>query len=188
MYLSDEEILKRMEKDLVINPKPDDICIQSCSVDLRLGYNFQRFKYNSELLIDTKGDISKHFEQFSVDKFNGVVLAPGDFLLGTTLEAVTIPNDLVAIVEGRSSFARIGLTIHQTGSWIDPGFKGQITLEIKNESDKKSIRIYPRQRICQITFAELTGPVKNPYGSKKIGSKYHKQSGPTVSKINEDKE
>jgi dCTP deaminase len=107
--------------------------------------------------------------------------------LGSTIESVTLPNDIAAKIEGRSSLGRLGLVIHATAGFIDPGFSGQVTLEISNISNLP-IKLYPGMRIGQIAFFLMSSPVSRPYGSKGLGSKYQDQRGPTASKVWKDKE
>ena len=111
---------------------------------------------------------------------------PGEFVLATTLEQVEIPNDLVARLEGRSSIGRLGIVIHSTAGYIDPGFKGKITLEISNLG-RIAVALYPGMRICQITFEEMSSPVRQGYGERH-GSKYQGQSAATASRLFQDNE
>ena len=113
------------------------------------------------------------------------MLHPGEFVLGSTLEHVEVPDDLVARLEGKSSLGRIGLLIHSTAGYVDPGWKGHLTLELSNVS-KLPITLYHRMKIGQISFLRLTEPAERLYGSKELGSKYQGQQEPTASKIHED--
>lgn len=146
---------------LVISPLGPN-AIQPASVDLRL---------DSELMTDSARTYKKKtFETFK--------LAPLEFILGSTLETVEIPANLTAKVEGKSSWARRGLVVHLTAGFIDPGFKGNITLEIVNLSPYV-IELTPHIYICQLSFYELKTPSSLPYGTEGLGSKYQNQSGPT---------
>ena len=109
------------------------------------------------------------------------ILHPGEFVLGSTLERVTLPDDLVARLEGKSSLGRLGLLIHSTAGFIDPGWDGHVTLELSNVANLP-ITIYPRMKIGQLSFVQLTEPAERPYGSQGIGSKYQGQRGPTPSR------
>jgi dCTP deaminase len=159
--------------------------IQPSSIDLRLGNTFRWFQEDEQPeLFDTRTDDAER-QMISLTAFEGgFELFPGDFVLASTLERVKIPNDLVGRVDGRSSLARLGLVIESAG-WIDPGFFGEITLELFNQGPRV-LRLYPGDRICQISFSQLTGPARRPYGSDR-GSKYQEQKGPTASRISKDR-
>ena len=113
------------------------------------------------------------------------ILHPGEFVLGSTSERVSLPNDLTARVEGKSSLGRLGLLIHSTAGFVDPGFDGHITLELSNVANLP-ITIYPGMKIGQISFLRMTTPADNPYGSAATGSKYQNQRGPTPSRYFEN--
>jgi dCTP deaminase len=113
------------------------------------------------------------------------ILHPGEFVLGSTAEYVRLPNDLVARLEGKSSLGRLGLLIHSTAGYVDPGFEGHLTLELSNVANLP-ITIYPNMKIGQISFFRLSSAAENPYGSSKVGSKYQGQRGPTPSKYYEN--
>jgi dCTP deaminase len=113
------------------------------------------------------------------------ILHPGEFVLGSTSEYVKLPNDLVARLEGKSSLGRLGLLIHSTAGYVDPGFEGHLTLELSNVANLP-ITIYPHMKIGQISFFQLTSEAENPYGSGKLGSKYQGQRGPTPSRFFEN--
>jgi len=113
------------------------------------------------------------------------ILHPGEFVLGSTCEYVTLADDLVARLEGKSSLGRLGLLIHSTAGYVDPGWEGHLTLELSNVANLP-ITIYPDMKIGQISFFQLTSPADNPYGSKAVGSKYQGQTGPTPSRYFEN--
>jgi dCTP deaminase len=113
------------------------------------------------------------------------MLHPGEFVLGSTLEVVGLADDIVARLEGKSSLGRIGLLIHSTAGFIDPGFRGQVTLELSNVANLP-IAIYPGMKIGQVSFYQLSTPAEHPYGSPGAGSKYQGQSGPTPSRVHRD--
>jgi len=154
--LSDRTIRERLEEDLVIYPINDQD-IQPCSVDLHL----------SEILKNLYGSEYNLRKSYT----GNYKLMPGEFLLGSTIEHVEIPDDLVGIVEGKSSIGRLGVTAHVTAGYIDAGFKGNITLEIANLSNKPFILEY-NMSICQIVFQTLTTPVQRPYGTPGLNSHY----------------
>lgn len=180
MILSDIDILKKIEAgELVILPF-EEKNLQPSTVDLRLSPQVRVFN-NWELgVIDVKEerDSTKAIEI----QEKGFIVHPGEFILGSTIEKIEMPSDLAAKMEGRSSLGRLGLIIHATAGYVDPGFSGQLTFEISNIS-RTSIRIYPRMRIAQICFFKMSSRVRHPYGSKELGSKYQGQEGPTSSKI-----
>lgn len=190
MILSDRDILTRLEQgDITITPTPDlDTQLQPASLDLRLGYDFQTFNYTRQALIDPADP--RTFEQLTsltqLQDGERFLVHPGEFVLATTLEHVEIPDDLLARLEGRSSIGRIGIVIHSTAGYIDPGFKGKITLEISNLG-RIAVALYPRMRICQIAFEEMSSPVRSGYGEKH-GAKYQGQSVATASRLFEDNE
>ncbi len=174
MILSDRDLRARLlDGSIGVAPLSDlEQQLQPASIDLRLGDKFRS-------IADTAQDTFVTVEPGGV-----YVLAPGAFALGTTVERVRVPNDLVARVEGRSSVGRIAVIVHATAGFIDPGFEGEITLELANLGPKPA-RLSPGMRICQIVFHQLTSPVERPYGAAR-GSKYAGQSGPTPSRIDHD--
>ena len=190
MILSDRDVRARLARgDIKIAPEPDpEIQIQPASVDLRLGYDFQTFNYTQQALIDPADPSS--FEQLTnlihLQESERFIVHPGEFVLATTLEHVEIPDDLVARLEGRSSIGRLGIVIHSTAGYIDPGFKGRITLEISNLG-RIAVALYPGMRICQIAFEEMSSPVSESYGAKRT-AKYQGQQTTTLSRLFEDDE
>jgi len=190
VILSDRDVRARLARgDIKIAPEPDpEIQIQPASIDLRLGYDFQTFNYTQQALIDPADPSS--FEQLTnlihLQKSERFIVHPGEFVLATTLEYVEIPDDLVARLEGRSSIGRLGIVIHSTAGYIDPGFKGRITLEISNLG-RIAVALYPGMRICQIAFEEMSSPVSESYGTKRT-AKYQGQQTTTLSRLFEDDE
>ena len=190
MILSDRDILARLERhDIVISPEPDlETQLQPASLDLRLGYDFQTYNYTRQALIDPADPAT--FEQLTtltqLQDGERFLVHPGEFVLATTLEHVEIPNDVLARLEGRSSIGRLGIVIHSTAGYIDPGFKGKITLEVSNLG-RIAVALYPRMRICQLAFEEMSSPVQSGYGERR-GSKYQGQSAATASRLFEDSE
>lgn len=164
--LSDKHIVEKIKNgEIVVNPL-SSIDVQPSSIDLHL----------SEELKTINGESIILFEDEPYD------LKPGEFILGSTSEWVEIPNNIVAIVEGRSSVGRLGITAHITAGYIDPGFKGNITLEIANVSNQK-FQLKKEMSICQIVFHELSSECENPYGSKKLNSKYQNSKGTINSRL-----
>jgi dCTP deaminase len=168
--------------------------LQPSTVDLRLGNVFYRLRPNTILpasasRVDPMADSSDdYFERIEVPNGTPFVMTPGasGFVLGTTLEYVAVPNDLVGLVDGRSSYGRWGLRIHSTAGLIDAGFCGTITLEISLDSNFELV-LYPGDRVCQIRFEMLDTPCALPYGHEERSSKYMHQEGTTPSRLNEDR-
>ena len=183
--LSDNDINKALE-DKLIEISPLDISyIQPSSVDLRVGEEFRVFENHKYSHIDPKSpqeDLTTLVEATTDEPF---VLHPGEFVLGTTYEKVTLSNKIVARLEGKSSLGRIGLLIHSTAGFVDPGFSGYLTLELSNVANLP-IKIYPEMKIGQISFYYLNSPSVSTYGDESYGSKYQGQEGPTPSKSHND--
>ncbi|AUG48063.1 dCTP deaminase [Haloarcula taiwanensis] len=190
MILSDADILRRLEQgDLVVEPLDDpDIQIQPASVDLRLGREFLEFQHANIPCIhpNSEDEVADYVEETIIEEGGEFILHPGDFVLGTTHERVAIPDDLIAHVEGRSSLGRLAIVVHATAGLCDPGYEGQITLELSNLGTAP-VALTPGMRISQLTFTELKTPADRPYGAER-GSKYQGQSGPQASKIQGDRE
>ncbi|KOX93830.1 dCTP deaminase [Haloarcula rubripromontorii] len=190
MILSDADILRRLEQgDLVVEPLDDpDIQIQPASVDLRLGREFLEFQHANIPCIhpNSEAEVADYVEETVIEEGGEFILHPGDFVLGTTHERVAIPDDLIAHVEGRSSLGRLAIVVHATAGLCDPGYEGQITLELSNLGTAP-VALTPGMRISQLTFTELKTPADRPYGAER-GSKYQGQSGPQASKIQGDRE
>ncbi len=176
MVFSDVDIRNAIEREEIkINPF-EKRNIQPASLDLRLGDNFLSLDYHKS------SGVIKLNEKLDYEKRKGVIiLPPGEFILGTTLEYISLPRNIVANVQGRSSIGRIGLFIQNAG-WIDPGFEGNITLELFN-ANKLPIELVPNRRICQLIFDYTTSPSQNPYNGK-----YNGQIEATGSKIYEDED
>ena len=190
MILSDADILRRLEDgDLVVEPLDDpDIQIQPASVDLRLGREFLEFRRTNIPYIhpNDEREVDDYVAETLVEDGEEFILHPGDFVLGTTKERVEIPPDLIAHVEGRSSLGRLAIVVHSTAGLCDPGYRGQITLELSNLGTAP-VALTPGMRVSQLTFTELTSPAERPYGSDR-GSKYQDQDGPQASRIGGDRE
>lgn len=190
MILSDADIRSRLaEGDLEVTPIEDsDLQIQPASVDLRLGDSFLEFSRTNIPCIHpgSETEIEEYVSETVVDEGDDFVLHPGDFVLGTTVERVAIPDDLVAHVEGRSSLGRLAVVVHATAGLADPGYEGQITLELSNLG-AAPVALTPGMRISQLTFTELSSTAERPYGTDR-GSKYQGQDGPQASRIGGDPE
>jgi dCTP deaminase len=190
MILSDGDIHSRLESgELVIEPLEDpELQIQPASVDLRLGKEFLEFEHANIPCIhpQSEAEIEEYVTETVVDDDKEFILHPGDFVLGTTMERVEIPDDLIAHVEGRSSLGRLAIVVHATAGLCDPGYQGQITLELSNLG-AAPVALAPGMRISQLTFTELSSPAERPYGEER-GSKYQDQSGPQASRIGGDRE
>jgi len=190
MILSDRDIRRRLEGgDLAVEPLEDpDLQIQPASVDLRLGREFLEFQHANIPCIHfgSEAEVEEYVEETVVEADGEYILHPGDFVLGTTVERVAIPDDLIAHVQGRSSIGRLAIVIHATAGIIDPGYVGQITLELSNLGTAP-VALAPGMRISQVIFTELTSPAERPYGAER-GSKYQGQEGPQASRIGGDEE
>lgn len=188
MILSDADIKKRLlEKSIVIDPITDmDQQIQPASVDLRLADTFVVYRLPDQPCIDPQDPdtVNQFTDTVKVKPGNAFILHPGEFALGSTVERVKVPADLVARVEGRSSIGRLAVVVHATAGFIDPGFDGRITLELSNLG-RVAVKLYPGMRISQIVFHTMQSPAERPYGPER-GSKYWGQEGAVASKIGSD--
>ncbi len=189
--LSDKDIKECLKSGkIVINPLQNpEVQIQPSSVDLRIGREFKGFRIIRKPCIDPmdQSDLESYMESFYIDEGEPFIIHPGEFALATTYETIKLPHDLVARVEGRSSMGRLGVTMHVTAGYIDPGFHGKITLEISNIG-KMPVALYTGQRVCQIVFETMTSPSEKPYGHPDRDSKYMGQKSPVTSKIKHDYE
>lgn len=180
MILSDRDIKKAIDdKKIVVDPLfPNSI--QPASVDLHLGKDILVFKTDYHICIDPKQPLDDLMDTSIVDDDRQFIIHPGQFALGMTYEIVGIPNDMVGRLEGKSSLGRIGLIIHATAGYIDPGNILRITLELHNISNLP-IKLYYKMPIAQISFQMLSSPAEVPYGEHKLGSKYYKNTKPQPS-------
>jgi len=180
MILSDKDILEKIKKgEIKIDPF-DKSCVQPSTVDLHLGGEVRVFDSWQTGVVDVcqKVDVSRVVKI----KKEGFIIHPGEFLLGSTVEKIALPNNIAAKLEGRSSLGRLGLVVHATAGYVDPGFSGWLTFELSNLS-RLPIRVYPGMKIAQICFFQMSSPVLHPYGAKGLGSKYQGQKGPTASRV-----
>lgn len=178
MVLSDRDIKEAIkQKRLVFKPKLINDQIGPASVDLRLGNVFKVFHTEKHSLLDIKEGLPKDFTKtIKLKKGERFILHPNNFVIASTIECIKVPDDMVVRVEGKSSLARMGILTHTAG-FVDPGFEGDITLEISNQSNI-AIAIYPGMYICQIACEYLYSPAEVPYNERKR-SLYSGQSGPT---------
>ncbi len=183
--LSDRDIAIALAGGRVKVEPYDEDDLQPSSIDLHLDRSFRVFRNNRYAFIDVRAPQTDLTELLTVTDDEPFVLHPGEFVLGQTLEWVELPNDLVARLEGKSSLGRLGLLIHSTAGYVDPGWKGKLTLELSNVANLP-IALYFGMRIGQISFFEMSSPVDRPYGSAGLGSKYQGQSEPTASAYFED--
>ena len=183
--LSDRDIRAAMEAgDVVIRPyDPKDL--QPSSVDLHVDRRFRVFRNNRYPYIDVRHPQPDLTELVTIADDEPFILHPGEFVLGQTLEWTELPNDLVARLEGKSSLGRLGLLIHSTAGYVDPGWKGNLTLELSNVANLP-IALYYGMKIGQISFFRMSSEVERPYGSPELGSKYQGQSEPTASAFHRD--
>jgi dCTP deaminase len=181
MILSDRDIRSAIASGAIGIEPFDERDVQPSSVDLHVDRFFRTFHNARHPFIDVKIAMDDLTEVIEVKEEEAFILHPGEFVLGSTMEYVKLPNDLVARLEGKSSLGRLGLLIHSTAGYVDPGFEGHLTLELSNVANLP-ITIYPNMKIGQISFFQLTSPAENPYGSSALGSKYQGQRGPTPSR------
>ena len=181
VLLSDRDILAEIEAKRISVEPYDESMIQPSSIDFRLDRYFRVFENHRYPHIDPavdQSDLTRVVEAQGEEPF---ILHPGEFVLGSTFEVVSLPDDLAARVEGKSSLGRLGLLTHATAGFVDPGFSGHVTLELANVATLP-IKLYPGMKIGQLCFFRLTSPAEHPYGSAKYGSRYQGQRGPTPSR------
>ncbi|MEZ4503975.1 MAG: dCTP deaminase [Dehalococcoidia bacterium] len=181
MVLSDHDIREVLESGaLIVDPLGED-ALQPASLDIRLDREFRVFRNHRESFIDPRMPVEDLTEVERVENDEAFVLHPGEFVLGSTLERVALPPNLVARVEGKSSLGRLGLLVHATAGYVDPGWDGHLTMELSNVANLP-IKLYYGMKIGQLSFLELKTPADRPYGSAGLGSKYQGQTGPTASR------
>jgi dCTP deaminase len=185
VILSDRTIREQLAAGrIVIEPLGQD-CIQPSSVDLHIDRLFRVFRNHTMGHIDVQKDLEELTELVEVAEDEAFILHPGEFVLGSTLERVAVPEDLVARLEGKSSLGRLGLLIHSTAGFVDAGWDGHLTLELSNVANLP-ITLYPNMKIGQISFLQMTTAADQPYGTSALGSKYKGQRGPTPSRYYEN--
>jgi dCTP deaminase len=181
MLLSDRDILDQIKNNRVVLDPFDAGMVQPSSVDVRLDRYFRVFENHRYPHIDPaeeQPELTRMVEPAAAEPF---ILHPGEFVLASTYEAVTLPDDIAARLEGKSSLGRLGLLTHSTAGFIDPGFTGHVTLELSNVATLP-IKLWPGMKIGQLCFFQLSSPSEHPYGSAKHGSRYQGQRGPTASR------
>ena len=183
--LSDRDIRTALAEGRVRIEPYDADDLQPSSVDLHLDRSFRVFRNNRYAFIDVRAPQPDLTELLTIADDEPFILHPGEFVLGQTHEWVELPNDLVARLEGKSSLGRLGLLIHSTAGYVDPGWKGNLTLELSNVANLP-IALYSGMRIGQISFFEMSSDVDRPYGSPELRSKYQGQSEPTASAFHRD--
>lgn len=181
MLLSDRDIRTQIEAGRIGLEPLDMALIQPSSMDVRLDRFFRLFDNHKYPFIDPReqqDDLTRFVE---VDKDEAFILHPGEFVLGSTFEFVSLPNDIAARLEGKSSLGRLGLLTHSTAGFVDPGFQGHVTLELSNTATLP-IKLWPGMKIGQLCFFQLSSPSETPYGSEKYLNRYQGQRGPTASR------
>jgi len=181
VLLSDGDIRKELESGRVGLEPLDLSMVQPSSTDVRLDRFFRLFDNHKYQHIDPSLDQPDLTRLVEVEAHEPFVLHPGEFVLGATYEVVTLPDDVAARLEGKSSLGRLGLLTHSTAGFIDPGFSGHVTLELSNVATLP-ITLWPGMKIGQLCFFRLSSPAEHPYGSQKYGSRYQGQRGPTASR------
>jgi dCTP deaminase len=179
--LSDGTIIRFVEEGRIRIDPWDPALVQPASVDLRLGDSFRVFHNHRASAIDLRDPPANLTEEVLVPAEEAFVIHPGEFCLGRTLEWVELPNDIVARIEGKSSLGRLGLIVHATAGFCDPGWKGTLTLELNNLT-RVPIKLYPGLPIAQLSFMSLDRPALRPYGSPGLGSHYQGQRAATESR------
>jgi dCTP deaminase len=191
MILSDRDIKAAIQSGRVkIESSQPELFrhIHASSMDLRLGNIFKVYEHNKYALLDAKNPktFATAMRMITVPDGESFIVQPGEFVLGVTQEKITVPDDLVVRVEGRSSLGRLGIIIHSTAGFVDPGFSGTITLEISN-LNRMPVALYPGMRVCQLAFETMTSPAETPYNLKPF-SKYQGQVLPEESRLSIDPE
>ena len=181
MLLSDRDIKAEIDGGRVRLEPYDEALVQPSSIDVRLDKYFRLFDNHRYPYIDPAEDQPDLTRLIEIEPNEPFILHPGEFVLGSTFEVVTMPDDLAARLEGKSSLGRLGLLTHSTAGFIDPGFTGHVTLELSNVATLP-IKLWPGMRVGQLCFFRLSSPTENPYGSAKYGSRYQGQRGPTASR------
>ena len=181
MVLSDRTIKAEISAGRIVIDPYEEGLIQPSSVDVRVDRKFRVFRNSRYPYIDVRQPMEDLTELVEIEGQEPFILHPGEFVLGQTLESIALPDDVVARLEGKSSLGRLGLLIHSTAGFIDPGWNGQVTLELSNVSTLP-ITIYAGMKIGQVSFMQMSEPAEHPYGSGDIGSKYQDQVGPVPSR------
>jgi dCTP deaminase len=181
VLLSDRDIRAELAAGRVVLDPFEPAMVQPSSVDVRIDKYFRVFENHRYPHIDPaieQADLTREVEPAEDDPF---ILHPGEFVLASTYEVITLPNDVAGRLEGKSSLGRLGLLTHSTAGWIDPGFSGHVTLELSNVATLP-IKLWPGMKIGQLCLFRTSSPVEHPYGSSAYGSRYQDQRGPTPSR------
>ena len=181
MLLSDRDIKAEIDGGRVRLQPYDEAMVQPSSIDVRLDKYFRLFDNHKYPFIDPAEEQPDLTRLIEVERDEPFILHPGEFVLGSSFEIVTLPDDLAARLEGKSSLGRLGLLTHSTAGFVDPGFSGHVTLELSNAATLP-IKLWPGMRVGQLCFFRLSSPTEHPYGSAKYGSRYQGQRGPTASR------
>jgi len=181
VLLSDRDIRAELDSGRVVLEPYDPAMIQPSSVDVRIDRMFRLFDNHRYPVIDPAQEQPDLTRLVEVDQGEAFVLHPGEFVLASTYEVVTLPDDVAARLEGKSSLGRLGLLTHSTAGFIDPGFSGHVTLELSNMATLP-IQLWPGMKIGQLCFFRLSSAAEHPYGSARHGSRYLGQRGPTASR------
>ncbi|MCQ9164763.1 MULTISPECIES: dCTP deaminase [unclassified Arthrobacter] len=181
MLISDRDIRAQIDADRIVLDPYDPSMVQPSSVDVRIDRYFRLFDNHRYAHIDPAEEQPELTRLVEVDPEDAFILHPGEFALASTYETVTLPDDVAARLEGKSSLGRLGLLTHSTAGFIDPGFSGHITLELSNVATLP-IKLWPGMKIGQLCFFQLSSPAQHPYGSGQYGNRYQGQRGPTASR------
>lgn len=181
MLLSDRDILAEIKSGRVSCEPFHEAMIQPSSVDVRLDKYFRVFENHKYSVIDPSIEQSELTREVIAEGDEAFILHPGEFVLASTYEVITLPDDIAGRLEGKSSLGRLGLLTHSTAGFIDPGFSGHITLELSNVANLP-VKLFPGMKIGQLCLIKLSSPADHPYGSEKYGSRYQGQRGPTASR------
>lgn len=188
MVLSDLDIKKYLQKGKIkIDPAPNfEEQLGSCSLDFHLANNFMIFEHSKYPFIDPKNGkpTAEYMKEIVVPDEEAFIMRPGEFALAYTIERLTLPDDTLARLEGRSSLGRLGIVVHSTAARFDPGFDGQPVMELGNIG-VMPVALYPGMRVCSFTFEQLSSPSQTPYAKKK-DAKYAGQKGPTASRLSQE--
>jgi dCTP deaminase len=181
VLLSDRDIRSEIQSGRVAVEPFDEAMIQPSSVDVRLDKFFRVFENHKYSVIDPSIEQAELTREVIAEDDEAFILHPGEFVLASTYEIITLPDDIAGRLEGKSSLGRLGLLTHSTAGFIDPGFSGHITLELSNVANLP-VKLFPGMKIGQLCLIKLSSPAEHPYGSEKYGSRYQGQRGPTASR------
>ena len=181
MLLSDRDIRAEIAANRVGVEPFEEAMIQPSSVDVRLDKFFRVFENQKYSVIDPSTEQAELTREVIAEGDEPFILHPGEFVLASTYEVITLPDDIAGRLEGKSSLGRLGLLTHSTAGFIDPGFSGHITLELSNVANLP-VKLFPGMKIGQLCLIKLSSPAEHPYGSEKYGSRYQGQRGPTASR------